>query len=79
MMKKQEQKKEKKLSQDNYPEYVKYIGLAFQMCAIIGFGTWLGLKVQEKSQIKFPVWLLLFCFVSIVIAFYSLFKSMKQD
>ncbi|WP_460537983.1 AtpZ/AtpI family protein [Echinicola sediminis] len=71
--------KERKSSQSSYPEYVKYMGLAFQMCAIIGLGTWLGLKVQEKSQMKFPVWLLLFCFLSIALAFYSLFKSLKQD
>lgn len=71
--------KEKKPLQDDYPEYVKYIGLAFQMCAIIGLGTWLGLKVQERSQMKFPVWLLLFCFASIGLAFYSLFKSLKQN
>ncbi|MBD8488322.1 AtpZ/AtpI family protein [Echinicola sp. CAU 1574] len=78
-MTKQNLPKEKKSSQDNYPEYVKYIGLAFQMCAIIGLGTWLGWIVQDRSQMKFPVWLLLFCFVSIVVAFYSLFKSMKKD
>lgn len=79
-MKNQNQpQKDRKSSRDSYPEYVKYTGLAFQMCAIIGLGTWLGLKVQEKSQMKFPVWLLLFCFLSIALAFYSLFKSLKQD
>ncbi|AGA76892.1 AtpZ/AtpI family protein [Echinicola vietnamensis] len=68
----------KKSPQGEYPEYVKYIGLAFQMCAIIGLGTWLGWIIQESSQMKFPVWLLLCCFVSIGIAFYSLFVSMKK-
>lgn len=64
---------------DKPPVYVKYIGLAFQMCAIIGLGTWAGLEVQKKSEMNFPVWLLLFCFVSIFIAFYQLFQSTKQD
>ncbi|MDN3668572.1 AtpZ/AtpI family protein [Echinicola jeungdonensis] len=76
--KNQEPPKEKKSSQDNYPEYLKYIGLAFQMFAVIGLGTWLGWKIQEKSQIKFPVWILLFCFLSIILAFYQIFKSLNN-
>jgi uncharacterized membrane protein YfcA len=55
------------------------MGLAFQMCAIIGLGTWAGLEVQKKSEMHFPLWLLLFCFVSIFIAFYQLFRSLKED
>ncbi len=69
--------KEKKPSRDDYPEYVKYIGLAFQMFAVIGLGTWLGIKIQETSQIKFPVWILTFCALSIFVAFYQLFKSLN--
>lgn len=77
-MKKQPQKNERKSSPTESPEYVKYIGLAFQMCAIIGLGTWIGLKLQDGSDMKFPVWLLLCCFASIGIAFYSLFVSLKK-
>ena len=69
----------KNLSTNNAPSYVKYIGLAFQMCAIIGLGTWAGLEIQKTSQMKFPVWTLLFCFFSIFISFYQLFRSLKQD
>ncbi|WP_026235505.1 AtpZ/AtpI family protein [Echinicola pacifica] len=77
-MKKQENNPEKKSSPTEYPEYIKYIGLAFQMFAIIGGGTYLGYIIQERSEMKFPVWLLLFCLVSIVIAFYSIFVSLKK-
>jgi hypothetical protein len=28
---------------------------------------------------KFPLWLLLFCFLSILISFYQLFINMKND
>ncbi|WP_194976181.1 AtpZ/AtpI family protein [Aquiflexum lacus] len=59
--------------------YLKYIGLSFQLFTIIGLGTWFGWYVQQKSQMRFPVWLLLFCFLSILIAFYQLFISMKND
>ncbi len=69
----------KKPSADRPPAYVKYIGLAFQMCAVIGAGTWVGLEVQKKSDMSFPVWLLLCCFGSIFIAFYQLYRSVKQD
>lgn len=55
------------------------MGLTFQMCAIIGLGTWAGLEIQKRSEMHFPLWLLLFCFTSIAIAFYQLFRSMKED
>ncbi|WP_394355329.1 AtpZ/AtpI family protein [Pararhodonellum marinum] len=49
------------------------------MCAVIGIGTWIGFKIQTKSQMGFPVWLLLFCFLSIFLAFYQLYRSIKND
>ncbi|SHM61693.1 Putative F0F1-ATPase subunit Ca2+/Mg2+ transporter [Cyclobacterium lianum] len=61
------------------PAYVKYFGLAFQMCAIIGLGTYLGYKLHEKSGMNFPLYLLIGCFLSIAIAFYQLFKSLKSE
>lgn len=57
----------------------KYLSLSFQMFVLIGLGTALGWYIQQKSQMKFPVWLLLFCFLSIIIAFYQLYVSMKRD
>ena len=61
------------------PVYVKYIGLSFQLFAIIGGGTWLGWWIQQKSEMKFPLWILVGCFASIALAFYQLVKSMQQD
>lgn len=61
------------------PIYVKYIGLSFQLFGVIGAGTWLGWWIQQKSEIKFPIWLLLFSFMSVGIAFYQLWMSIKQD
>jgi len=49
------------------------------MFAVIGLGTALGWYIQSKSQMKFPIWLLLFCFLSIVLAFYQLYINMKND
>lgn len=61
------------------PTWVKYMGLSFQLCAIIGAGTVLGWWLQEQSSMKFPLWLLLCSFASVGLAFYSLWKSMQQD
>ena len=61
------------------PIYVKYIGLSFQLFGVIGAGTWFGWWVQQKSAMKFPLWLLLFCFISMGIAFYQLWTSVKSD
>ncbi|MDN3603342.1 AtpZ/AtpI family protein [Belliella kenyensis] len=69
----------KKSSSSNDNGYIKYIGLSFQLCGIIGLGTWIGWLIQKKSEQDFPVWLLLFCFLSIAIAFYQLFQSLKNE
>lgn len=61
------------------PTWVNYMGLSFQLFAIIGGGTALGWWIQQRSGMKFPVWLLLCSFTAVAIAFYSLWKSMQQD
>lgn len=68
-----------KSPQTDKPVYVKYFGLAFQMMAIIGLGTYLGYLVHIKSGMHFPLWLLIGCFFSIFVAFYQLFKSIRSD
>jgi len=69
----------KNSSPNSVPTYVKYIGLAFQMFGVIGLGIFVGLKIQQRSQMKFPVWLLLFVFGSIGVAFYQLWVLLKAD
>ena len=75
----EDKSQEKKKTSSGAPVYVKYIGLSFQLFAIIGGGTWLGWWIQQKSEMKFPLWVLVGCFVSIAVAFYQLVKSMQQD
>ncbi|MEB2784600.1 AtpZ/AtpI family protein [Algoriphagus persicinus] len=72
-------RKSKNNAPKSTPSYVKYMGLSFQLFAIIGAGTWFGWWLQQKSDMRFPAWLLLFCFLSIILAFYQLWLSMKQD
>jgi hypothetical protein len=71
-------KKERKAWNDSN-SFVKYIGLSFQLFGVIGAGTWFGWWLQQKSDMKFPVWILLFSFLSVFLAFYQLWVSMKQD
>jgi len=66
-----------KLPQTDPPVYVKYFGLAFQMCAIIGLGSYLEYRLHLNSNMEFPLYLLLGCFISTAIAFYQLFKSIS--
>ncbi len=75
----EDKSRDKKETKSGPPVYVKYIGLSFQLFAIIGGGTWLGWWIQQKSDMKFPLWILVGCFVSIALAFYQLIKSMQQD
>ncbi len=70
---------EQKKKSDETPIYVKYIGLSFQLIGVIGAGTYFGWWIQQKSEMRFPLWLLLFSFLSVGIAFYQLWVSVKQD
>lgn len=69
----------KKEREGGPPVYVKYIGLSFQLFGIIGAGTYFGWWLQQRSEMKFPIWILVFCFLSVFIAFYQLWVSMKRD
>mgnify|MGYP005811209847 CR=1 FL=1 len=66
-------------SQPNPNAFLKYFGLSFQLFAVIALGTWIGWMIQQKSEMKFPLWILLFCFLFTAIAFYQLFVNLKND
>ncbi|MFC3416821.1 AtpZ/AtpI family protein [Algoriphagus hitonicola] len=72
-------KKEPQKPRFDPPLYMKYIGLSFQLFAVIGGGTWLGWWIQGKSEMKFPIWIMLFVFLSIALAFYQLWQSLQKD
>lgn len=69
----------KKDGEDGPPVYVKYVGISFQLFGIIAAGTYMGYWLQQRSEMKFPLWILLFCFFSVFVAFYQLWLSMKRD
>ncbi|MCC5937733.1 MAG: AtpZ/AtpI family protein [Lunatimonas sp.] len=65
--------------QKNTPDYIRFIGLAFQMMALIGLGGYLGHRLDAQTSYSFPVWLLTGSFLGTLIAFYQLFKSLPPN
>jgi hypothetical protein len=75
----EEFKAKKKEESKGPPVYVKYIGLSFQLFGTIAAGTYFGWWIQQRSAMKFPVWILVFCFLSVFAAFYQLWQQTKRD
>jgi Putative F0F1-ATPase subunit Ca2+/Mg2+ transporter len=59
--------------------FLKYSGLGLQMMVSIGVGAWLGLKLDEYLELKFPVFLLTFVFVIFGGLMYQLYQSLNKD
>mgnify|MGYP000872881150 CR=1 FL=1 len=53
-----------------YPDFTKYSSLAFQMLIIIFLGVFSGYKLDKYLNFKFPLFTLLFSFLSITLAIY---------
>lgn len=70
---------ENKKRQIASPIYFKHIGLSLQLFAIIGSGTYFGWWLDQKNQMKFPIWLIVCCFSAVFVAFYHLWVGLKND
>jgi F0F1-type ATP synthase assembly protein I len=70
------QKKEKPKNSPN--EFVKYGNIAFKMMAIILLGVFGGRKLDGWIKPKFPVFTISLTLLSLVGAFYSMFKDINQ-
>ncbi len=57
-------------SKNRLKDYAKYSSLAFQMMSIIVIGTFAGLKLDQNTTFKFPLFTLLFSLFSVVLAIY---------
>ena len=56
-------------------QYARYTGIAFQMMAAMGFSAWLGLKVDELLNLKFPAFTLIFIIAALGLLLYKLVRS----
>ncbi len=59
-------------------DYVKYSGLAFQLMATIGLGVWGGMKIDQWTGWKFPVFTVTLPLLGIVSSLVLLIRSLPK-
>ena len=72
-----QQKHPKKSSSVN--SYARYSGIAIQMLAIIGLGTYGGIKLDEAYPNKYHIYTLVCSLASIAIAMYFVIKQVSNN
>jgi F0F1-type ATP synthase assembly protein I len=60
-------------------QFLKYSGLGIQMMAAIGVAAWLGIKLDQYLELKFPLFLLTFVFLIFGGLMYQLYRSLNKD
>lgn len=68
-------KKSKKKPIDRLNAYAKFSGIAFQMIVIIGLGTYLGLKLDEKYPDDFSLFTIALSLISVIITMFYVIKQ----
>jgi F0F1-type ATP synthase assembly protein I len=76
---KKEKSPNQKQQQSQLNEYLKYSGLAFQMMAVIALGVWGGIKLDEWTGWKFPVFTVVLSLVAIAGSIIALIKSLPKE
>lgn len=64
---------------DKSNSFIKYSGLGIQMLVTLGVGAWLGLKLDQYLNLKFPVFLITFVFVLFGGLMYQLYRTLNKD
>jgi Na+/glutamate symporter len=59
--------------------FLKFSGLGLQMLVTIGVGAWLGHKLDQYLELKFPVFLLTFVFVLFGGVMYQLYRMLNKE
>jgi F0F1-type ATP synthase assembly protein I len=68
-------KRNKKLK--NAGNWAFFSGMAFEMAAIIGFGVWLGNKMDKRTG-KAPLFIVLFSLLSVLTAIYHSIRNILK-
>ena len=58
------------------PDYARYSSIALQMLVIIAGGVFGGYKLDEYLNLKFPVFTVIFSFLSVGFAIYYVIKDL---
>lgn len=72
-------KHQRRQSQNQINDYVKYSGLTFQMAALILLGYWVGGKIDAWLEFRIPIFTIILIVVFIVLSIYSLIRSLPKD
>lgn len=67
----------KKLS--HYNSYIRYSGLAIQLLVVLGVFGWVGYKIDQWLELKFPAFLLLLGFSSFAGMMYQIYRSINRQ
>lgn len=70
-----ESKEKPSKKQKPYNAYLKFSGIAIQMGAIIGLGSWAGHTLDVKYNTQKPYYTLILALLSIAIALYLIIKE----
>ena len=66
----------KKLNQ--YNSYLKYSGLAIQLLATIGISGWIGYKIDQWLEFRYPIFMLTLGFLGFVGVMYQVYRSINR-
>ncbi|MBX2964768.1 MAG: AtpZ/AtpI family protein [Cyclobacteriaceae bacterium] len=58
---------------------MKYSGLAIQLLVTIGVFAWLGYKIDDWLELRYPVFLIVFVFAAFAGMMYQLYKSIDKS
>ncbi|GAA4352095.1 hypothetical protein GCM10023185_11420 [Hymenobacter saemangeumensis] len=64
---------------DRLRAFAKYSGIAFQMLAIIGLSTWLGLWLDRHYQTKTPWFTIGLMLLGVFAALYQVIRSLTKE
>jgi len=54
---------------------MKYAGMGFQMLAIIGLFTWIGIKLDSRSGNDQSIYTAVFSLIGVIIGIYTILKD----
>jgi ATP synthase protein I len=56
-------------------DYARWTGIAFQMIGIVVAGVWAGIWLDNKLELRFPIFKLVLSLLSVVLAMYSVIRE----
>jgi hypothetical protein len=62
-----------------YNTYIKYSGLAIQLFAAIALFGWLGYKLDQWLELKFPAFMITLGFLAFAGMMYQVYRSVTKD